>query len=202
MSKFRDFLNEATDPRIDLKLIKKAQSQLQRVKQFVSQVEASLGHSWSGKYRMSQQDVRSLDKEVKQLVKDIEKINDQTGLKSESLERTINERDFSNAHYAIVKGKMYGDTQSIYILDALGGRIQHLGFGDFGTSNPIKLPGIGEVKVEYVRADGTPAGVALIKAGFVGRPHYIDFKGVSNPEKAAKALAKIYGQKGAVEVNA
>ena len=97
---------------------------------------------------------------------------------------------------------MYGDTQSIYILDDLGGRIRHLGFGDFGTGNPIKLPGVGDVKVEYVRADGTSTGNALVKKGFVGRPHHVDFPGLDNPEKAAKALAKIYKQKGAVEVKA
>lgn len=109
-------------------------------------------------------------------------------------------RDFSNSHYAVVKGKMYGDTQSIYILDTLGGRIQHLGFGDFGTSNPIKLPGVGEVKVEYVRADGSATGNALKKAGFSGRPHYVDFPGIDKPEKAAKELAKIYKKKGSIEV--
>ncbi len=137
---------------------------------------------------------KNLDEVVKKITQYVEKV------KKEVKESLDEGRDFSNAHYALVKRKMYGDTQSIYILDELGGRIRHLGFGDFGTGNPIKLPGVGDVKVEYVRADGTPVGKSLKKAGFSGRPHYVDFPGIDNPEKAAKALAKIYGQKGAVEV--
>lgn len=111
-------------------------------------------------------------------------------------------RDFSNAHYALAKGQMYGDTQSIYILDELGGRIRHLGFGDFGTGNPIKLPRVGEVRIEYVRIDGSATGKKLEDKGFVGRPHSITFPELDGTKhiEASKELAKIYKKKGAVEV--
>jgi hypothetical protein len=77
-----NLLNEAIDPRIDPALITHAQKQLKIVMKYVDQVESSLGHSWGGKYRMSELNVKYLEEAVKELVRQIKYINDQTGLKS------------------------------------------------------------------------------------------------------------------------
>lgn len=114
------------------------------------------------------------------------------------VEKYIGEARFSSGHYGFnSQGEMFGDTGSIYILDDLGGSIEHIGFGDFETKNTIKLGGgVGDVKVSYIRADGSKEGKAFVDAGFVGRPHIIRFSGASNPKKAAQELGKLYKKAG------
>jgi hypothetical protein len=115
------------------------------------------------------------------------------------MEKYLGEARFSSGHYGFnSKGEMFGDTGSIYILDDLGGEIDHIGFGDFETKFPIKLGGgVGEVKVAYIRADGSKDGREFVDAGFVGRPHIIRFSGANNDKKAAQELGKLYGKAGA-----
>lgn len=100
---------------------------------------------------------------------------------------------FSDGHYGFNRDVMYGDTGSIYILNDLGGEIYHMGFGDFQTKYPVKLPGVGEATIAYIRADGTKTGKEFSEAGFVGRPHMITFEGV-NEKQGAKALGKLYAK--------
>jgi hypothetical protein len=123
----------------------------------------------------------------------------------EQIDNYLNEKRFSEGHYGFnSKGDMFADTGSIYILDDLGGSITHIGFGDFETTNDIKLSGFGPVKVSYIRADGNRDGDKFVKNGFQGRPHFVGFPGRggkppligTDQKRAAKELGKLYAKAG------
>lgn len=70
--------------------------------------------------------------------------------------------------------------------------LDHIGMGDFKTTKPLNLPGVGNVTMQFLRKGETIPG-------FVGRAHKVvirnDEDSLVNDKKAYAQLIKIFKQK-------